>query len=210
MEEYLEYKRFVEFGAKVEDQFRSLGVNMKRLLVASIPLSMNNQNDKCIWFGEHTVGQLCPQCQLEVESITHASCDCYFAKQVWGKLGFQWLEVVAKSINKVVTFIHSYGSEYRGTEICVKTPSSYCGSLLVPSLPLWVKINVDTGYSGPINKFVQEMSFRRVILESDSKIVILKLQTNDEDYSTLRPITWDKDSIDRLWVKDAPSEVRKL
>ncbi|MBA0578967.1 hypothetical protein Gorai_021236 [Gossypium raimondii] len=117
------------------------------------------------------IGQLCPRYQLEVESTTHASCDCYFAKQVWGKLGFQWPEVVAnvgfldwlcwifehsttdnKEIAAITVWALCYGSEYRGTEICVETPSSYCGSPLVPSLPLWVKINVDTGYYGLRNK----------------------------------------------------------
>ncbi|KAL1091245.1 hypothetical protein V6Z11_D07G143600 [Gossypium hirsutum] len=148
-----------------------------------------------LYYKRIAIGQLCLRYQLEVESTTHASCDCYFAKQVWGKLGFQWPEVVAnvgfldwlcwifehsttdnkeiaaitvwalwyaqnkylhkrilQSINEVVTFIHSCGSEYRGTEICVETPSSYCGSPLVPLLPLWVKINVNTGYYGLRNK----------------------------------------------------------
>lgn len=36
-------------------------------------------------------------------------------------------------------------------------------------------------------QFVQEVRFQRVIQESDSKTIILKLQTNYEDYLTLRP-----------------------
>lgn len=40
-------------------------------------------------------------------------------------------------------------------------------------------------------QFAQEMSFWRIILESDPKTINLKLQSNVEDYSALRPITWD-------------------
>lgn len=39
-------------------------------------------------------------------------------------------------------------------------------------------------------QFAKDMGFSRVILESDSRIVIRKFQRNEEDYSALRP-TWD-------------------
>lgn len=40
-------------------------------------------------------------------------------------------------------------------------------------------------------QFIQEMGFLHVVLESDSRTVILKLQSKEEDYFEIRSVTWD-------------------
>ncbi|KAH1031812.1 hypothetical protein J1N35_043986 [Gossypium stocksii] len=46
-------------------------------------------------------------------------------------------------------------------------------------------------------QFAPEMGFSNVILESDSKLVIQNLQSSKEDYSEIRPLTWDAKALAR-------------
>ncbi|KAA3487801.1 reverse transcriptase [Gossypium australe] len=45
--------------------------------------------------------------------------------------------------------------------------------------------------------FAPEMGFSNVILESDPKLVIQNLQSSKEDYSEIRPLTWDAKALTR-------------
>ncbi|KAK5825351.1 hypothetical protein PVK06_020175 [Gossypium arboreum] len=46
-------------------------------------------------------------------------------------------------------------------------------------------------------QFARDMGFSRVILESDSKMVIRNLQASEEDYSETMRITWDVKTLAR-------------
>ncbi|XP_040942069.1 uncharacterized protein [Gossypium hirsutum] len=46
-------------------------------------------------------------------------------------------------------------------------------------------------------QFAPEMGFSNVILESDSRLVIQNLQSSKEDYSEIRPLTWDAKALAR-------------
>ncbi|KAK5771303.1 hypothetical protein PVK06_047499 [Gossypium arboreum] len=46
-------------------------------------------------------------------------------------------------------------------------------------------------------QFAPEMGFSNVILESDSRPVIQNLQSSKEDYSEIRPLTWDAKALAR-------------
>ncbi|KAH1047449.1 hypothetical protein J1N35_038233 [Gossypium stocksii] len=74
-----------------------------------------------------------------------------------------------QSIEEVITFIRGYGNEYQYLSSTLQHPNPRAMIHWVPPPPSWVK----------------------VVLESDLRTVIKKFQANKEDYSKIRPITWD-------------------
>ncbi|MBA0755499.1 hypothetical protein Gogos_021255 [Gossypium gossypioides] len=143
-----------------------------------------------------------------------------------------------QSLEEIVTFIWSFGSEYRSSAESLKHPQPRSMVKWSPPPQGWFKVNVDAGVSIANNRvvtdfiirndegfimgsgfqrhnlvlsvviaeaiavlhglqFALDMGFSRVILESDSRLVVNNIQKSSEDYSESRPFTWDVKNLAR-------------
>ncbi|KAK5825688.1 hypothetical protein PVK06_020546 [Gossypium arboreum] len=50
-------------------------------------------------------------------------------------------------------------------------------------------------------QFASEMGFRYVIAESDSRLVINKIHSKEDNYSETRPLTWDLEASTRNFLE---------
>ncbi|KAA3466501.1 reverse transcriptase [Gossypium australe] len=108
--------------------------------------------------------QVCPCCHQYIETTLHVSRDCLFARQVRQGMGFQWPATMADmdfmewlrwifKHTRVWERISSYERSH-------KVSRPVATSRWAPPPLAWVKINVDTGYSGPTNRAISRFIMR--------------------------------------------------
>lgn len=61
---------------------------------------------------------------------------------------------IMQQVSEVIIFIQGCGREFRAMQETLRHPSPTTVSRWSPSPSAWVKINVDTGFSGPTNKAI--------------------------------------------------------
>nr|KJB20572.1 hypothetical protein B456_003G154500 [Gossypium raimondii] len=141
-----------------------------------------------------------------------------------------------QSLEEIVTFIRSFGLEYRSSAESLKHPQPRSMVKWSPPPQGYFKINVDAGLSVANNRavlgfiirnaegfimghnlvhsmviaeaiavldglqFALDMGFSKVILESDSRLVVNNIQKSSEDYSESRPFTWDVKNLARKFL----------
>ncbi|MBA0706340.1 hypothetical protein Golax_018457 [Gossypium laxum] len=117
-----------------------------------------------------------------------------------------------QSLEEIVTFIRSFGLEYRSSAENLKNDkgfimgSGFQGHNLVHSVVIAEALAILRGL-----QFALDLGFSNVILGSDSRLVVNNIQKSSEDYSESRPFTWDPKNLarkfqsegDSFWVEDA-------
>ncbi|KAA3478203.1 reverse transcriptase [Gossypium australe] len=167
------------------DIIHSIFVKEEADQIVSIPFPTTNQADKVVWFNENSgIYSVKSGYKLLLDPPNINVNEQKLFKQIWslikGEIAIAiwalWFsrnkyvhENKMQSVEEIVTFIRGFGLEYRGCALSLKHPKPRSMVKWMSPPQGWVK----------------------VILESDSRLIVQNIQKLSEDYSESRPFTWD-------------------
>ncbi|KAL4280426.1 hypothetical protein GQ457_03G011070 [Hibiscus cannabinus] len=148
----------------------------------------------------------------------------YIIWALWFARNKQLHEGKIQEVNEIVFFIFSYGYDYGRASHSITQPFTRAQIKWSPPPHEWVKVNVDACYSHESNTafsdisgsslvfmeeakaaihgltFAADLGLHHVILENDSKTLVRKVVSKEDDFSEIRVVVADLKNIAKKFV----------